>query len=73
MLRFFDVISNDGIGYVYAARGLASGNIGSLTCNGFYVLLIWIFSFFTPNFEIAGRLVSVLFGSFLVVPLYLLG
>lgn len=73
MLRFFDVISNDGIGYVSAARSLASGNIGGLTCNGFYVFLVWLFSFFTPNFEIAGRLVSVLFGSLLIVPLYLLG
>lgn len=68
-----DLISADGIGYVAAARTLASGNLNGLTSNGFYVFLIWIFGLFTTDFETSGRLVSVVSGSLLVVPLYMLG
>lgn len=73
LLRFYDVISSDGIGYVAAARNLATGDMNSLSSNGFYVFTTWLVGQFTPDFELSGRLVSVLFGSLLVVPLYLLG
>ncbi|MFA7405811.1 MAG: glycosyltransferase family 39 protein, partial [Pelobacteraceae bacterium] len=73
LLRFYDVISADGIGYVAAARNLATGDMNSLSSNGFYVFMTWLVGQFTPDFELSGRLVSVIFGSVLVVPLYLLG
>lgn len=73
MLSAKDVISADGIGYVTAARSIAAGNLSGFTNNGFYIFLTWCFGLVTPDFEIAGRLVSVVFGSLLVVPLYLLG
>lgn len=72
-LPLYDVISADGIGYVYAARNLAAGDMSSLASNGFYVFMTWLFGQFTLDYEISGRLVSVVFGSLLVVPLYLLG
>lgn len=73
LLRFHDVISVDGTGYVGAARALARGNVAPLAGYGFYPVLIWLASLLTLDMETAGRLVAVVAGSFLAVPLYLLG
>jgi len=72
-LRFFPVISTDGTSYVGAARALGMGDPTGLGVSGFYPVLIWVASMFTPDYEAAGRYVSVLMGSLLVVPLYFLG
>lgn len=72
-LRFFPVISTDGTSYVGAARALGMGDPTTLGVSGFYPVLIWVASLFAPDFEAAGRYVSVLMGSMLIVPLYFLG
>ena len=73
MLTVKDVISADGIGYVTAARSIATGDLSGFASNGFYIFLVWLFGLAAPDFETAGRLVSITFGSLLVVPLYMLG
>lgn len=73
LVRFHDVISCDGIGYVKAAQTLAAGDPGKLAYYGFYPVLIWFAGLFVVDLELAGRMVSILLGSLLVVPLYLLG
>lgn len=71
--RFHDVISSDGIGYVGAARAVGAGDLSHLASYGFYPVLVWFAGLFIPDLELAGRAVSILFGSFLAIPLYLLG
>jgi hypothetical protein len=73
LVRFHDVISADGIGYYGAARALGAGDIGRLASYGFYPVLVWFAGLFIPDLEQAGQVVSMLLGSLLVVPLYLLG
>jgi len=71
--KFFDVIPTDGTSYVETARAIGRGEISGLGVYGFYPVLIWIVNFFVSDGELAGRLVSLIFGSMLVIPLYLLG
>jgi 4-amino-4-deoxy-L-arabinose transferase-like glycosyltransferase len=73
LLRFYDLISSDGTGYVHAARALARGDLSQLSAYGFYPVLLWLVSLLGPDMESAGRYVSVFLGSLLIVPLYLLG
>ncbi len=72
-LKFFHVIPTDGTSYVETARSVGRGEIDGIAVYGFYPILIWVMNFFISDGELAGRLVSVLFGSMLVIPLYLLG
>jgi 4-amino-4-deoxy-L-arabinose transferase-like glycosyltransferase len=72
-LRFFDVISVDGTSYAEAARGLAAGNLDGIGVYGLYPVLIWLAGLLVPDRELAGRLVSLVFGSLAIVPCYLLG
>ena len=72
-LQFHDIISSDGTTYAGVAKALGSGKFGGLASSGFYPVLIWFMHLFVPDLETAGRLVSVISGSLLVVPLYLLG
>ncbi|HZV80790.1 MAG TPA: glycosyltransferase family 39 protein, partial [Geobacteraceae bacterium] len=72
-LQFFHVISTDGTGYVDAARALGRGNLTGIGINGFYSVMIWVASRVITDLELAGRVVSILLGSLLIVPLYLLG
>src|SRR6185369_11660010 len=71
--KFFDVIPTDGTSYVETARAIWRGEINGIGVYGFYPVLIWVASSFISDSELAGRLVSLLFGSMLVIPLYLLG
>jgi len=72
-LPFYRVISADGIGYVTAARCLLRGDLSPLTIYGVvYPSLTALISTMGLGTEIAGRLVSAVMGSLLVVPLYLL-
>lgn len=72
-LQFCHVISTDGTGYVGAAVALGKGELGRIGSSGFYPVLIWLAGRFFTDLEMAGRVVSIIFGSILVVPLYLLG
>ncbi len=72
-LQFFHVISTDGTGYVDAARDLSRGDVTGIGINGFYSVLIWLAGRVITDLELAGRVVSLILGSLLVLPLYLLG
>lgn len=73
-LQFYKVISADGVGYVRTAREIAKGSgLGGMTVYGaVYPTLVAAAGFLVKDLELAGRLVSVVMGSLLVVPLYLL-
>jgi 4-amino-4-deoxy-L-arabinose transferase-like glycosyltransferase len=74
-LQFFRVISADGVGYVSAARSIMRGEgFQSATMYGvIYPLFTALTSTLVNDFELAGRLVSMIMGSLIVVPIYLLG
>jgi hypothetical protein len=73
-LPFYRVISADGIGYVSAARALLRGEFAPLITYGVvYPSLTAAVSTLGLDTESAGRIVSAVMGSLLVVPLYLLG
>ena len=71
------VISNEGAEYARIAENLVKGNGYVGTMGGpqlifppLYPLLIAVFHFLVGNFELAGRLVSLIFGTCLVIPVY---
>lgn len=72
-LQFFHVIATDGTSYVQTARHLAKGDWQQLGVFGFYPVLITVAGWFIADGETAGRMVSVVCGSLLIIPLYLLG
>ncbi|KPJ57791.1 MAG: hypothetical protein AMS15_09625 [Planctomycetes bacterium DG_23] len=69
------VIAKDGIIYISQARDFAAGRFAR-GLGGFYPpgypALIALFSLFLKDFELAGGLVSVVFGSLALMPIYLL-
>jgi len=73
-LQFYRVISADGVGYVRTARDIANGSGwgGATVYGAVYPSLVAATSFLVGDMELAGRLVSIVMGSLLVVPLYLL-
>jgi hypothetical protein len=74
-LQFYDVISADGITYVNIAKDFISGR-GLAAATHYpplFPILLGLASTLTGDFERAGLLVSVVMGSLLVVPVYLLG
>ncbi len=71
--RFEQVISPDGVAYVSLGRNLIAGNFQeglSTYWPPLYPLLVGLSSFFFREPEFAGRFVSVLAGSLLVLPAY---
>jgi 4-amino-4-deoxy-L-arabinose transferase-like glycosyltransferase len=69
------VIAADGISYINIARSIFD-NFNFSSSSHFpplYPILIGILSNFTPYDEIAGKLVSTIMGSLLVIPIFLLG
>lgn len=72
-LQFFHVIATDGTSYALNARAFAHGDLHGIGVSGFYPVLIAAANLFISDLETAGRIVSVVFGSFIVLPLYLLG
>ena len=72
-LQFYHVIATDGTTYALVARALASGDFHGLGVSGFYPVLIALTRLFISDLETAGRITSVISGSLLVIPLYLLG
>jgi 4-amino-4-deoxy-L-arabinose transferase-like glycosyltransferase len=73
LLIYPEVIHNDGTAYVYHARQILSGNWSVGRSHPLYPFLIALAHFFSPNDEIAGILVSVIFGALLVFPVFYIG
>lgn len=69
----FDVISSDGTGYATTAQRLARGDFSLVYRFGFYPVLIALAHLVVPDIELAGRLVSAIMGSLLILPVYGLG
>ncbi|MDW8002950.1 MAG: glycosyltransferase family 39 protein [Deltaproteobacteria bacterium] len=70
-----DVIANDGVFYVGCAKLIEKGDFTQFkeTCFfNLYPILIYFFHKFLDDWEISGRLVSIVFGTLSVIPLYLL-
>ncbi len=72
-LQFFHVIATDGTSYALTARALAGGDFHGIGTYGLYPVLIAVTNLFISDLETAGRITSIITGSLLVVPLYLLG
>lgn len=72
-LQFFHVISTDGTSYALSARAFAQGDLHGIGTYGFYPVLIAAADFIINDLETSGRIVSVISGSLIVFPLYLLG
>jgi hypothetical protein len=74
-LRLEHVLTPDGTFYLGAARQIASGHFAagfSAYSTPLYPLLVAAASFLCGDLELAGRLVSLLAGGVLVVPVYFL-
>lgn len=73
--QFHPLIASDGISFIGLAQNLFSARYGdtfrSLSHHPFYPFLIKIFSIFN-GYESAGAMISLILGSLLVVPVYLL-
>jgi hypothetical protein len=68
-------IANDSAAYGFMARDFMTGNIEkalAIPGHPLYPLLISLFSMDTAHVEITGRLISLFFGTFTVIPLYFL-
>lgn len=75
MVHHADAITGDGVWYATLGKNLVNGNIReglSTYWPPLYPLLIGLSSLVFPDLEFAGRFVSVLAGSLLCVPVYLL-
>ncbi|MDX6696247.1 MAG: hypothetical protein QOF02_3850 [Blastocatellia bacterium] len=71
--RFEQAISPDGVQYVALGRSLLAGNLHeglSVYWPPLYPLLVGLSSLLFADAELAGRLVSVVAGSLLVIPCY---
>ena len=69
------IVSNDSLFYVMLAKSVASGNyeaIGNFTFFSIHPFLIALCQKIIPDWEMAGRMVSLLCGTFAVIPLFLL-
>lgn len=80
LIRYFAlpqnaVINGDGVYYASLGKKLILGNISdgiSAYWSPIYSLLLGVTYLFTHEFESAGRIVSLVAGSFLIVPTYIL-
>jgi 4-amino-4-deoxy-L-arabinose transferase-like glycosyltransferase len=75
LLRFQQVMTPDGVYYATLGRNLVSGNFrGGLSTfySPLYPLLAGLSSLIFRDAEVGGRMVSVIAGGLLVVPVYLL-
>jgi 4-amino-4-deoxy-L-arabinose transferase-like glycosyltransferase len=73
LVVFPEVIYSDGIEYIRAAKQILSGNWKGTKAPPLYPILIALASRWTPNFELAGIWVSVIFGTLVVIPVFYLG
>jgi 4-amino-4-deoxy-L-arabinose transferase-like glycosyltransferase len=74
-LQFYTVISADGISYISIAKDFISGQGLSAAMHypPFFPILLGLASTLFHDFEAAGLAVSIVMGSIIVVPVYLLG
>jgi 4-amino-4-deoxy-L-arabinose transferase-like glycosyltransferase len=73
LLIWPEVIYNDSTIYVLAAKGILEGKWTETVVPPFYPMLIATAQFVTGDFEMAGILISVIFGTLLVIPVFYLG
>ncbi|MBW2123446.1 MAG: glycosyltransferase family 39 protein [Deltaproteobacteria bacterium] len=76
LFAFTYVISRDGVVYLALAGYFREGNLGKGLSHDFhplYSLVIAALSYLIPGSALAGQVVSLVSGSLLVVPIYLLG
>jgi 4-amino-4-deoxy-L-arabinose transferase-like glycosyltransferase len=79
LIRYFltnaQIITNDGLLYIKIAKGIGSGNLQNVTDYGFfnlYSFLIVLFQTVFHNWELSGKMVSVVFGSLTIIPCFFL-
>ena len=68
-----EVIYNDSTIYVRAAKGILEGKWAETIVPPFYPMLIAAAQFVTGDFELAGILISIIFGTLLIIPVFNLG
>ena len=73
LVLFPEVIHIDGVEYIRYAKEVLSGHWLGGKASPVYPVLIAFVSLFIKNFEIAGILISVIFGVLLVIPVFYLG
>ena len=73
LLAFPEVIHNDGTEYIRLAKEVLAGNWTAGKAPPFYPALIGLVSFMTPNYEMAGIWISVIFGTLAVLVVFYLG
>ena len=73
LLIYPEVIHNDATEYIRHARRLLSWDWSLGKAHPFYPSLIALAHFLTPSEEMAGILVSAIFGALLVIPVFYLG
>ena len=78
-IRYFfanaQIITNDGVLYIKIAKGISSGNLQGVTDYGFfnlYSFLIALFQTVLRDWEFSGKMVSVVFGTLTIIPLFFL-
>lgn len=67
---FPEVIYNDGVEYVRIAKHILAGNWSEGIVPPIYPILIAVLGFLVRDFELAGILISVIFGALTVLPVY---
>jgi 4-amino-4-deoxy-L-arabinose transferase-like glycosyltransferase len=73
LMIYPEVIHNDGTEYVRNAKQILSGDWTEGKAPPLYPLLTALAHYLTQNYELAGLLVSVIFGSLIVLPVFYLG
>jgi 4-amino-4-deoxy-L-arabinose transferase-like glycosyltransferase len=73
LLFFPEVIHNDGIEYIRHAKRVLSGDWSGGKAPPLYPALVAFAHLFIPEAERAGILISIIFGSLLILPVFYLG
>ena len=73
LIIYPEVIHNDGTEYIRHAKQILSGDWTGGKAPPLYPFLIVMAHSMVQNYELAGILVSLLFGSFIVLPVFYLG
>ncbi len=73
LLLYPEVVHNDSTEYIRHAREILNGNWTGGIASPVFPGFISFAALFTKNFEVAGILVSVMFGALLVLPVFYLG
>ena len=67
------IIASDGILYIEVAKDVLAGNFQRISGYGFlnlYSFLIALFQMIFHNWELSGKMVSIVFGSLTIIPLF---